>query len=59
MREFFRIVMNAVISILSAIFFGIPMAVFAAIDWMIETMTGHARMVEERLNYWKPYERKG
>ena len=57
MRELFKMVMNAVIAILAAVFFAIPLVVFGVIDWIIDAMIGYARMVHSRLDYWKPFEK--
>ncbi|WP_298270678.1 hypothetical protein [Geobacter sp.] len=59
MGGLFKMVLNAVIVILAAVFFAIPLAVFAVIDWIIDAMIGYARMVNSRLDYWKPFEKRG
>ena len=59
MRGLFKMVLNAVIAILAAVCFAIPLVVFAVIDWIIDAMIGYARMVDSRLDYWKPFEKKG
>lgn len=59
MGELVKMVVKGIIWLFSALLFGFPLVVFSIVDRIIDMFVGESRDIDMRLNYWKPFERRG